>query len=908
MALVESETFGALLRRLRVGAGLTQAALAERAGLSLRGVSDLERGARRAPYPETVRRLAEAIALSEAERGALLAAGRRTPPGLSTPSVQAHLPAPVSSFVGRTQELVDVRTLLGTTRLLTLTGTGGVGKTRLAIEAARSVQMEFADGVWLIELAPLADSRLVPQAVAAVLGVREQPGQPLLATLAGALRRRTLLIVLDNCEHLLQGCADLVASLLQASVGCRLLATSREALGIAGETNFRVPPLSLPHPQRGDLAEHLAKSEAVRLFADRASEANREFALTDQNALAVAQLCRRLDGIPLALELAAARTQMLTVEQIGARLGDHFALLSTGDRSGPVRHQTLKATVDWSYALLTAPERVLFEQLSVFAGGWTLEATEAVCAPGETGTEQSGNPPGVVLDVLGSLVDKSLVMTEQTGTEIRYRLLEMPRQYARERLREHGTELSARRRHALYFVALLEEKESALTGSSQAATLDVLEREHDNLRAALRWAMESGEIEYGLRLGWVMWRFWWVRGYLSEGRQRMAELLTLTRAAGISSILARGLVSAGLLAVWQADYTAARPHLERALTMARHYGDRRAEAYALAFLNRVRRDQGDDLQARVLGTEAVDIFRELDDRWGLAVALHFLGLANEAADVSLARGLFEESATLFRALGNTVDLAMPLRGLGDVAYLAGDAVKAEYLYQQSAGLFQQRGDEWSVAMLRTQLGYAALAQRDPRRATTLFTQSLAGWRRLGHRRGTVLCLAGFASVTAHRGHLVEAARLLGATEAACEGEAVALEPIARAAFEATVNRVRGRVSAHRFNDAWSAGRALAADEALTLALALSDAQDTGPGARSQLTSREREVAQLVAKGLTNRQLAEQLIISERTVDRHVENILRKLGCASRGQIAVWAARQMRTHMRLPTDDGARSGS
>jgi non-specific serine/threonine protein kinase len=343
--------------------------------------------------------------------------------------------------------------------------------------------------------------------------------------------------------------------------------------------------------------------------------------------------------------------------------------------------------------------------------------------------------------------------------------------------------------------------------------------------------------------------------------------------------------------MWQADYADARTHLEAALKIARQHGARRAAAYALCFLNRVGHDQGDDTLARVLGTEAVAIFRELDDPWGLAVALHFLGLANEAADVAAARALFEESAALFRGLGNTWDVAMPIRGLGDVAYLEGDAAKAGHLYQQSAELFQERGDEWSVAMLRAQLGYAALAQRNPGLATTLFTQSLMSWRKLGHRRGTVLCLAGLASVVAQRGQLVEAARLLGATEAACGLEAVALEPIAQTTLEATVNRVRERVNSARFKDAWSLGRGLGADEALTLALTVSGVQDVGHGPRAQLTSRERQVARLVARGLTNRQLAEQLVISERTVDRHVENVLRKLGFGSRAQIAAWASTQ-----------------
>jgi non-specific serine/threonine protein kinase len=405
--------------------------------------------------------------------------------------------------------------------------------------------------------------------------------------------------------------------------------------------------------------------------------------------------------------------------------------------------------------------------------------------------------------------------------------------------------------------------------------------------------LESGEIELGLRFAWVMWRFWWVRGYLSEGRRRTADLLSLARPAGPGALLARGLVGAGLLAMWQADYPAATSHLEEALTMARRSGDQHATAYALAFLNRVRRDQGDEDNARVLGTEAVELFRRLDDRWGLAMGLHFLGLACEAADTSVARQLFEESASVFGALGDAWDRAMPLRGLGDVAYLEGDAARAERLYLQSADLFQQRGDDWSVAMLRTQLGYAALAQRNASGAARLFTQSLDRWHTLGHRRGTVLCLTGLAAIVVDRGHLVEAARLLGATEAACERNAIALEPIARATYDVRVQRVRRQLGEASFASAWGEGRELDLDDALAMALAASGTH-SGQPSRDLLSVRERDVARLIAAGLTNRQVGEQLVISERTVDRHVENIFKKLGCATRSQIAAWATEMMGT--------------
>jgi predicted ATPase/DNA-binding CsgD family transcriptional regulator len=867
--------FGVLLLRYRQAAGLSQEDLAERAGLSRRGVSDLERGARRAPYATTVRRLADGLQLDSAERAALIASTRE----IVAPE-RSSLPVQLTSFIGRGSELAEIASLLETRPLVTLTGPGGVGKTRLAIQSAARLQSSVADGVWLVELAALVDARLVPQAVARTLGVREYAGRALMDVLVEALYAKQLLLLMDNCEHLVDACAELANRLLQGCPRLRILATSREPLNVAGETVWQVPPLRVPDRREAISLADVESSEAVQLFVDRARNSTPDFALTDQNIYAVGQVCQRLEGIPLAIELAAARMRILPVEEIAVRLDDHFTLLSTGARTSPTRHQTLRATVAWSYALLTGPEREMFEQLSVFAGGWTLEAVEAICVGSDLDSIE-------VLDVLGRLLEKSLVIADQSITPTRYRMLEMLRQYGAECLRARHAENEVRRRHATYFLELLERAEEAITGARQAACLDLLEQEHDNLRAALRWAMESGEIQHGLRLCWIMWRFWWVRGYLSEGRQRVAELLRLARPAGASALLSRGLVSAGLLAMWQADYLAGSAYLEDACTMARRFADQSAEAFALAFLTRVRRDQGDEATAQHVGANAVKLFRRQDDAWGLAVALHFLGLATEARDVRAARLLFEESAAIFKKLGNAWDIAMPLRGLGDAAYLSGDAETARLRFSQSLELFRARGDEWSVAMLSTQLAFAELALRHWERAASLLQQSLDGWRKLGHRRGTVLALAGFASLVADRGNLIRAATLLGAAEAACEQNRIALEPVARVTCDARVARVRRRLGASRFTAAWDEGRRLSLDDALNATTASRDNPvETVLTLKSGLTRREHEVARLVALGLTNREAGEKLVISERTVDRHVENILRKLGCTSRAQIAA----------------------
>src|SRR5579859_584046 len=572
--------FAALLERHRVNSGLSQEELAERAGLSRRGISDLERGQRRSPYPATVRQLAQALGLAGEDLATFVAAARRVHPGgptitpagtgpLAKNQPANTLPIHLTTFSGREQEVSEAKRLLAVTRLVTLTGPGGIGKTRLAIEIARAVHGQFDDGVHVVELASVDDARLVPQAVASAVGVREQSGQALIASLTDALRDRRLLLILDNCEHLVHACAELADSVLRCCPECRVLATSREVLSIAGETALRVPPLSLPRPGGPIPIEDAFNSEAVRLFVERARAGAHDFTLTKANALAVAQVCQRLEGIPLALELAAARVRLLSVDQIAARLDDHFGLLSNGSRTSPVRQQTIRATVDWSYALLSAPERMVLEQLAVFAGGWTLEAAEAVCLTGATHANKAGHASTTMLDLLGRLLDKSLIMTQPTGDEVRYRLLETVRQYAAERLRASGDETGPSRRHAMFFLHLLEQAEGGLMGSDQAVWLDRMEQEHDNLRATLRWSLHSGELDIGLRLAWVLWRFWWVRGYLAEGRQHLAELLGLARVTGASRVLARGFVSAGLLALWQGDYAAASQHLEQGLALAR---------------------------------------------------------------------------------------------------------------------------------------------------------------------------------------------------------------------------------------------------------------------------------------------------------------------------------------------------
>ncbi|MEJ7816454.1 MAG: AAA family ATPase, partial [Rubrobacter sp.] len=434
------------------------------------------------------------------------------PGGHQDASLTNNLPLELSSFVGREKELAEVKRLLEDTRLLTLTGAGGCGKTRLALAIASELLEGFEDGVWMVELVPLADPSLVPQAVASTLGVREEPGRSPTETLSDYLGSKKLLLVLDNCEHLIEACAALAETLLRSCSELRVLATSREALGITGEVAWPVPSLSLPDLRRLPAVESLPQYESALLFVERAEAVKPDFALTEQNAPAVAQVCYRLDGIPLAIELAAARVKVLPVEQISERLDDCFRLLAAGSRTAMPRHRTLHATMDWSHELLPEAERTLFRRLSVFSGGFSLDAAEWVCAGEELERDEG-------LELLSHLVDKSLVVAREEGGEARYRLLETVRQYGWERLSESDEAVEFRERHAGYYLALAEEAEPELKREGQVAWLERLERERDNLRAAMRWLLGRGELEEVARLGWALWLFWGIRAHFAEGRR-----------------------------------------------------------------------------------------------------------------------------------------------------------------------------------------------------------------------------------------------------------------------------------------------------------------------------------------------------------------------------------------------------
>lgn len=727
-------------------------------------------------------------------------------------AVPNNLPIQLTSFIGREREMKEVKELLKQTRLLTLTGSGGCGKTRLALQVAADLLEDYPDGVWFIDLSVLADPALVPSTVAATLGIHEEPGRPALTTLAEALKPRTLLLILDNCEHLVGACAQLAETLLRTCPNLRILATSREALGIAGEVAWRVPSLSLPQPHelaQTDSLARITQYEAIRLFIERAEAAAPDFTVTPHNIKAMAQICQRLDGIPLAIELAAARVKALSVEQIAARLDDRFRLLTGGSRTALPRQQTLRAMMDWSYELLNERERSLFRRLSAFAGGFTLEAAEAICADEQI-------PSYEIIDLLTNLVSKSLVIFEERDEEARYKLLETVRQYARDKLLETGEAARVRDRHRDWFLAFAERAESALQGPEQALWLKRLETEHDNLRAALEWS--SADPEMGLRLASALWFFWYLRGYVSEGREWLNQFLEKATQA-LSSLRAKALYGASMLARAQDDYALATTLLEESLALYRAAKDNRGVALALGNLGMIAFAQGDYARATELHEESLEHFRKLEDRIGIASALSELGnIAMYQNDLARAERLLEESLALSRAAQDDQGIALALRRLGAVFFQKGERARAKALLQESLELYRGLEAVPGLASVLNSLGMVALREGDPRRAGTLLRQSLAHYRDVGDKWHIALCLDRLAQVAAAQGNWERAARLLGAEEALREAIGAPLPPSEHDGREQTLKNAHEHLGEELFAAAWADGYAMKLEDAITYAL------------------------------------------------------------------------------------------
>ncbi len=745
----------------------------------------------------------------------LVAPGLATdfPPLRSLDTFPNNLPAQLTSFIGREREISEVKALLPTARLLTLTGAGGAGKTRLALQVAADMVDEFGDGVWLAEFAGLADPALVPQTIAASLGLREHSERAILPILTDFLQRKHMLLVMDNCEHVVAECARLTDHLLRASPDIRILVTSQTTLGVPGEVAYSVPPLALPDPRPAPSAEQLSQFESVRLFVERARLSRPGFAVTTDNAAAVAQVVHQLDGIPLAIELAAARAKVMSVQQISERLEDRFRLLSAGGRTAAPRHQTLKAAMDWSYDLLAEPERILLRRLSVFAGGWTLEAAEAICAGGEVESSQ-------VLDLLAGLVDRSLTLVEEvSGGATRYRLLETVRLYGRERLRASREEERTRTRHRDWFLLLAEQAESHLQGPEAQGWLDRLETEHDNLRVALEWCKAvEGDAEYWLRLAGALWRFWDMRGYWSEGRTWLDGALAQTAGMSTPGRL-KVIIAVAYLASFQGDYARAVALSEESLDLSQRLGDTRGTVSCLNILgmDACRLEKYD--RAAELGKESLALSQEVGDWWGAFEARVVLAVVARAqGDFERASTLLEEIVFRIRQVGDKWRLAVALNYLGLVKRELGDYARATALLEETLALAQELGDKWGVAFAHSNLAIVAWYRKDYPQAADRFAKSLRLRVEVGEKRGIVTSLLGLAAVAAAQGHAERAVTLFSAAEALREAIGVPLPPFIRSSFDQHVADMQAALGEGRFGELWAKGRTLTLDASIAYAL------------------------------------------------------------------------------------------
>jgi predicted ATPase/class 3 adenylate cyclase len=739
-----------------------------------------------------------------------------------------NLPVQLTSFIGREHELSEIKQLLTTTHLLTLTGPGGTGKTRLALQLAVDVlaSKRFTDGVWLIELAPLADPTLLMQTVATRLGVREQPGRGILDALTDYVRAKNLLLILDNCEHLIATCAQLADSLLRVAPHLKILATSREALGIAGETAYRVPSLPLPDPRQLANLDVLSQNDCVRLFVDRASAAYPSFRLKERNAPAVADICRRLDGIPLAIELASARTKFFPPEEIAARLDDRFRLLTGGSRTALERHQTLFALIEWSHNLLSESERVLLRRLSVFAGGWMFEAAQTVSGEGKNGD---------VLDLLTHLVDKSLVVVEGETEEARYRLPETIRQYARDKLLEASESEQTRERHLDFFLRFAEEAEPKLRSAEQLEWLDRLETEHDNLRTALAWSLESGKSDLALQLAGALYYFWVLRGYFSEGHKWVNDALTFAEreqrekvAAGKytptraeTARRAKALYGAAYFQLGAMNLKSARETVEESLRLWRELGDKWWMAVALELAGLIMAMDGDTQTALDGLEEGAALAREMQDPWLLAACLIRFGDELQRTDVTAARRFLEEGVAVARNAGDKAVLSEGLRELGSVYYLQGNLTAAASLTEEALAEARAIGSIGQVVLALLQLVVFSCLQNDPAKAKGCSLELWALGKETGSPFAAGLALIAFGFVESFVGEPGRGVRLLAATDMLLRQHGPKLiggedNPFAML-FKQALEKARVQLGPAAFEAAQQEGRAMTMEQALALA-------------------------------------------------------------------------------------------
>ncbi|GAA1513331.1 ATP-binding protein [Kribbella lupini] len=795
---VRTTGFGDLLRRHRREAGLSQEGLAELAGLSVDAIAALERGRRRAPRPHTLRLLGDALALGAPDRAQLAAAARRD--GDSPRSTLRPPPVPANQLIGRSTELTETGRLVGerVTRLLTLSGPGGVGKTQLALALTGGIGHRFEDGVCWVPLAPIADPAAVGSALATATGLHPLDGARLVEEIAEQLGQRKVLLVLDNCEHVVAGAAQVCGVLLESCPNLSILATSRELLRVPGESVYVVPPLALP-----ELEQQPDASPAVRLFVDRATaRGNAPREQIEQ----VARVVRRLEGMPLAIELAAARTNVLTVEELATELETSFGILAGGASTAGPRQQSLEGAIGWSYELLTAPERELFAELSVFVGGWTLNAAAAVL----TGRTTPGpRERAETLDLIGRLVDKSLIRVSREGGIGRYDMLAVIREYAADRLAESGRAAEVARNHAAFYLSLAEEAETYLRGANQGAWLDRLEGELDNLRAAMSWSLRTKSSAEAIRLAGGLWLFCYLRGHYGEGSDWLERALALVDGQpDLQAAKAKAELGAGMLAFLQCEYDVATARLQSSLAQYKELGDTAGTALVMQRLGSVARERGDYVTAENLHCQSYDLFESLGDRAGMAWAHNQLGfVAWLRGDLEIAARRCKRARDAFRTVGDGEGLAWSLISLGTIAQYGGELIEAEELLQESLALSQRLGYREGVAWSLNQLGIVERRRGLTERAVHLLDESLAEHRDLGDRWRSASVLEELATVAQQRNRTEYAAFLLGAADGIREVIGAPVPDVEKADRAATRRAIEETLDRRAFRAAWAAGRA-----------------------------------------------------------------------------------------------------
>jgi predicted ATPase len=724
-----------------------------------------------------------------------------------------NIPVQRTQFVGREKEVAAAKELLlrPDVRLVTVTGPGGIGKTRLAVEVAGGLVELFPGGVHFIPLSPLSDAGLIASVIVQTLGIREAGIQSPLEILKKNLQdslRAPILLLLDNFEHLIQA-APVVAELLAVASNLKILVTSRAALHLYGEHEFPVPPLALPDSRTTPPLEVLSQYPAIALFVQRAIAAKPDFELNGENARAISEICARLDGLPLAIELAAARVKVLSPSSMRTRLASRLQLLTGGARDLPQRQQTLRATMDWSYDLLSAAEQKLFRRFAVFVGGCNLEGVEAVC---DTQIDLDLD----LLDGTASMVDKSLLQQiEQANGESRFVMLETIREYALEKLKASSEEASTRRAHAAYCLVLAEEEATEQGGAEEAEWLERFALEHDNFRAGLEWLTETGDAEWGLRLGAALFRFWETRDFITEGRDRMGKLLKLPGAAAITKARQRAVFSSGVLACEQADYASADPLFREALDIARHLGDKRAIAVSLNALGVNDRNRGEAAVAHSLFEESLLLWRELGDEKAAARSLSNLAnVVKSQGDYGRARALHAECLAIFKGLGDRAGVAWSLNSQGDVAREQGDSAAAQALYEQSLAIFRELDDYWGIAGTLTDMGNLAREQRNAPTALSLYQESLRIFQALEHKRGIARLLECFACLAAAQLEAARSLRLAGAAAALRQNIGAPLTPAEQAKLEALLDPARRALANTASATAWLEGWVMPVEKAI----------------------------------------------------------------------------------------------